>query len=224
MMTPCEERGWKVGDKFVLVKPTDSVEKGDRLELIRDDGTFIPQFRCSGGEDFFLYTDYVEKIEGDMVADTVYGRINWDESPEDATHFHRSLGWIKRTPLLWYYWGGSEVGCGWVQIGDQENFENECVQDLIGRPLEPDLPMKQTEGTTMKSLYPEYYKDVSELDEMDVYMVHEVFQIQDSSGCLQHASKKILLSGVRTGGKPAWKDIKEARDTLTRKLQIMGVE
>ena len=76
----------------------------------------------------------------------------------------------------------------------------------------------------MKGKYPKYYKDVSELTEIDVYQTHELFQIQDCSGCIQHASKKLLLSGVRTGGKSKADDIKEARDTLTRWLQINDAE
>lgn len=74
----------------------------------------------------------------------------------------------------------------------------------------------------MKDKYPKYYKDVSELNEIDVYQAHKLFDIQDPSGAIQHASKKLLLSGVRTGNKAAIDDIREARDTLTRYLEIMG--
>jgi hypothetical protein len=77
---------------------------------------------------------------------------------------------------------------------------------------------------SMAELYPDYYRDVRHFDEMDVYAVHDTFRVDDPSGCLQHASKKILLSGTRNGGKSLAQDIKEARDTLTRKLQLMGVE
>lgn len=73
---------------------------------------------------------------------------------------------------------------------------------------------------TMAQKYPQYYKSVGDLKEIDVYAVHHLFDIQDPSGCIQHASKKLLLSGVRTGGKSALKDIKEARDTLTRYIQL----
>ena len=72
----------------------------------------------------------------------------------------------------------------------------------------------------MREKYPKYYKDVSQLREIDVYLTHKLFEIDDPSGCIQHASKKLLLSGVRTGGKSKVDDIKEARDTLTRWLQI----
>ena len=76
------------------------------------------------------------------------------------------------------------------------------------------------ESSEMARRYPKYYKDVSAIDSLDVYAVHQLFDIQDPSGALQHASKKLLLSGVRTGGKSQFKDIKEARDTLTRWLQL----
>jgi len=74
--------------------------------------------------------------------------------------------------------------------------------------------------TTMSAKYPKYYKDVSHLREVDVYMVHQLFNIEDPSGAIQHASKKLLLSGVRTGGKSKYDDIREARDTLNRWLEI----
>ncbi len=77
---------------------------------------------------------------------------------------------------------------------------------------------------SMAELYPKYYKDFTGVDEADVYLVHDRFQINDPSGCIHHASKKLLLCGVRTGGKDMATEIKEARDTLTRKLQLMGVE
>ena len=72
----------------------------------------------------------------------------------------------------------------------------------------------------MSAKYPKYYKSVEGMEEIDVYAVHHLFKITDPSGCIQHASKKLLLSGVRTGGKSAYDDIREARDTLTRWLQL----
>ncbi len=73
---------------------------------------------------------------------------------------------------------------------------------------------------SLSKMYPKYYKDVGDLTSIDVYAVHMLFDIQDASGAIQHASKKLLLSGVRTGNKSAYKDIQEARDTLTRWLQL----
>lgn len=99
------------------------------------------------------------------------------------------------------------LGCNHRTHPD-EDFCSACTQ----KPL--------FDNTALSSRYPQYYKSVGDLEEVDVYAVHHLFSIQDPSGCIQHASKKLLLSGVRTGGKSQFKDIKEARDTLTRWLQL----
>lgn len=70
--------------------------------------------------------------------------------------------------------------------------------------------------------YPAYFKEVKFLTHIDVYAVHNLFGINDPSGAIQHASKKLLLSGVRTGGKSAIDDVREARDTLNRYLEMHG--
>lgn len=76
------------------------------------------------------------------------------------------------------------------------------------------------EPAVMSLKYPQYFKDVSEFTEVDVYAIHHLFEVDDPAGCIQHASKKLLLSGVRTGGKSKFQDIKEARDTLNRWLEL----
>lgn len=68
--------------------------------------------------------------------------------------------------------------------------------------------------------YSKYRKDVSELDEVDVYDVCELFSVNDPSGATQHAIKKLLLSGQRTGGKAASVDIAEAIDSLKRAQEL----
>ena len=77
--------------------------------------------------------------------------------------------------------------------------------------------MSSVESNVIK--YPHYFKDVTNLSEVDIYQVCKLFNIQDPSGCLQHAIKKLLVSGNR-GYKDNLQDIKEARDTLNRYLEI----
>ena len=77
--------------------------------------------------------------------------------------------------------------------------------------------MPSIESNVIK--YPHYFKDVTNLSEVDIYQVCKLFDIKDSSGCLQHAIKKLLVSGNR-GYKDNLQDIKEARDTLNRYLEI----
>ena len=103
------------------------------------------------------------------------------------------------------------IGCTNVVLG-LKDFCDDCDSQFT--------PSKQNDNEDMSAKYPQYYKPVGELVFVDIYAVHKLFNIQDPSGCIQHASKKLLLSGVRTGGKSAYDDIKEARDTLTRWLQL----
>ena len=112
------------------------------------------------------------------------------------------------------------IGCN-EQAQPADDFCGYCKQ-VIASNKQQDMgrdPVSE-EVESMAKKYPAYYKDVSHLDEIDVYAVHHVFNVQDSSGAIQHASKKLLLSGARTGGKSVFKDIREARDTLTRWMQL----
>lgn len=59
-----------------------------------------------------------------------------------------------------------------------------------------------------------YFKDVSKLQEIDVYRVLSLFNVTDP--CLQHALKKLLVAGGRGAGKDVSRDIKEAIDSLLR--------
>jgi hypothetical protein len=103
------------------------------------------------------------------------------------------------------------LGCSAIlPAGSDKDFCMLCESQIHQKPREQSIADK----------YPQYYKKVGRLTEIDVYAVHHLFDIQDPSGCIQHASKKLLLSGVRTGGKSVLKDITEARDTLTRWIQL----
>lgn len=88
--------------------------------------------------------------------------------------------------------------------------------------LEPpkDYAEPVTQAESISDAYPKYYKDVRGIDVIDVYKTHELFGIDDPSGAIHHASKKLLLSGARTGGKSKYDDVREARDTLTRWLDM----
>lgn len=74
---------------------------------------------------------------------------------------------------------------------------------------------------SLDNLYPKYYKVIpSDWKVIDVYGVCKLFPVADDSGCINHATKKLLVPGVRTGGKTMYQDVKEARDSLNRWLQL----
>ena len=107
------------------------------------------------------------------------------------------------------------VGCSTdVSQYGSGDFCKTCTEEMSSLNGTP------AQNPSMSELYPKYYKDFTGVDEADVYLVHDRFKIEDHSGCLHHASKKLLLSGVRTGGKSKFDDVREARDTLNRWLEI----
>lgn len=85
--------------------------------------------------------------------------------------------------------------------------------DELASAIKKDLALKKDRE------YNHYFKDVSGLDAIDVYMVCKLFDVQDNSGALQHAIKKMLCSGQR-GVKDKLSDIREARDSLNRFLEM----
>lgn len=72
--------------------------------------------------------------------------------------------------------------------------------------------------------YPQYYKDVGEYSEIDVYAIHQLFNIKDPSGCIQSASKKLLMSGSHIDSKDTITTITKARDALNRWLELNPLE
>lgn len=68
--------------------------------------------------------------------------------------------------------------------------------------------------------WPAYWKFIPPgWSAIDTYRLGEMFPVADPSGRILHARKKLLVPGVRTGGKSMYKDIKEARDTLSQWLE-----
>src|SRR5690554_6402056 len=68
--------------------------------------------------------------------------------------------------------------------------------------------------------YSAYFKDVRHLDYIDVYRTVSLFDCEKHGHAISHAAKKLLLTGVRTGGKNAEQEVQEAIDTLTRWLEM----
>lgn len=93
----------------------------------------------------------------------------------------------------------------------QERTASITVPPLQGHSM----PSVEDPNAELARLYPKYHKPLpAHWQTVDVYRVHSLFPVVDPSGRLVHSSKKLLLSGVRTGGKSQYDDVREARDTL----------
>jgi len=91
-----------------------------------------------------------------------------------------------------------------------------CLPPEIAHAFERDVPPAPTPARK----HGHYFRGVAHLQEIDVYRVLELFNVTDQA--LGHAIKKLVVPGMRGGGKPAIKDIQEAVDTLQRWLQMRG--
>jgi len=89
-----------------------------------------------------------------------------------------------------------------------------------GRVWTTDKEIELIKSSVPERKHSHYYKDVSGLDYIDVYAVCDLFEVDDPSGCMQHAIKKLLCSGKR-GVKSSEKDLQEAVDTLQRKIDMV---
>lgn len=81
--------------------------------------------------------------------------------------------------------------------------------------------MKHSEGGfEHKHYYREWHGKI------DIYRILSLYEVDDP--CLQHAVKKLIVTGQRGGQKDFRRDVQDAIDTLNRKLEMLdedeGVE
>lgn len=79
--------------------------------------------------------------------------------------------------------------------------------------------IKGGKGDSGQPKHSHYHKDVSDYDTIDIYVICDLY-VNDNSGCIQHAVKKLLCCGNR-GVKNNVKDLQEAIDTIQRKIEIL---
>ena len=106
------------------------------------------------------------------------------------------------------------IGCDQNITNTKQDFCTACnyVHSILGQ-ISDTLLMEEEE--------PEQF-DIP----LDTYAVHHAFDLQDPSGCLQRASRIILMSGQMNeeADTPKSADIIEAREMLTRWLQLNKYE
>lgn len=100
--------------------------------------------------------------------------------------------------------------------------ETEAMEAILGTSIQRGITDKPSEANmSMADKYPKYYKHIPKgAMVLDVYAICQMFPVDDATGCINHARKKLLVPGTRTGGKSFYQDIKEARDTLNRYLEL----
>ena len=96
-----------------------------------------------------------------------------------------------------------------------------CVAATIEQVTMPypddDARHFETSDVPETKKYPYYFKDVSNVAQIDVYSVLRLFEVTDP--CLQHIVKKALCAGKR-GAKDFAKDVQEIADTADRLIEL----
>lgn len=88
---------------------------------------------------------------------------------------------------------------------------------LAQRMVEPEVADEWAARQAAK--FPAYWREIPKgWRFIDTYRINQLFPVEDSSGAVLHARKKLILAGVRTGGKSMDKDLREACSTLECKL------
>lgn len=104
-----------------------------------------------------------------------------------------------------------EVTTDWLDKNKVENAALKQELHALGNTFSVQTPVNQP-------LFPHYYKDVPRnATHVDIYWVLKAWEVIDP--CIQHAVKKLMAAG-RRGAKNTEKDLKEARDSITRALEL----
>lgn len=100
----------------------------------------------------------------------------------------------------------------------RDTGSSEMSEELFGMLLDyrnTPNPQGDEEAEQMARDFRAYWKELPEhWVAIDTYRVNRLFPVEDHSGQLLHARKKLLVPGCRTGGKSVYQDIKEAHRTL----------
>lgn len=163
------------------------------------------QRRCSPADKF----NEIAERASSMIKDNPLLRLqDWDEIRDWS--IPHGLEFFRLT-------GGMRIDNAEL-IGDLTQFNEAPNAPAQPGDVGPDADLSDA---SLADLYPKYYKRIpTSWKVIDVYGVHSLFPIEDFSGAIHHSSKKLLVPGVRTGGKSMRKDIVEARDTLNRWLEL----
>jgi DNA-binding protein Fis len=99
-----------------------------------------------------------------------------------------------------------------------ERLSDTCIDEMGIANFQKKCQQKEATARVNRK-HSHYFKDVSGVDQIDVYAVLRLFDVTDP--CLQHIVKKALCAG-RRGAKDWAKDVQEIADTANRLIELEG--
>lgn len=129
----------------------------------------------------------------------------------------------KRKMLQAWNFGGTEWVIGDNNFNSNSNYAHLNREQLLAMDAITSMSVEDylLSKDTDERKHNHYYKDVRHLDYIDIYRFCDLFIEDDPSGALHHAIKKLAACGRRGAGKDELKDLKEAADTINRKIEML---
>lgn len=187
--------------------------EGVRQSMVKeylDSNYVLREVKCTSGDNR-VPSDWIEIPEGAI-------KLMHPGYRDDLVHFINEYGKLMSTDDIrenrgyWY---------------ESDYYSSGCFATLWSRFTQPDeLPFiddePKLEDIELNPLpkHSHYFKDVSDVAQIDVYDVLLRFGVTDP--CLQHIVKKALCAGNR-GHKDFERDLQDIHDTAKRALEIHGV-
>ncbi len=110
------------------------------------------------------------------------------------------------------------IGCT-TQISETVDFCSECLALNTPGQVQLSFDFDSDEASPPKQRSRQF-QNANRNENVDVFGIHQLFEIRDFSGCIHQASTKLLLSGDNSTSRPLVQDITDARDFLNRWLEL----
>lgn len=214
------EKGYEHGVQHMEMQNSigKSLEVSDKLSLTEYEFESIIDEAFEEG-----YAQAYSELQAKTERERALQEKAWDEGYDQAIDSLIEAGVIGEDEEDYLDEEYSEYEFGYAEDNEEDGEEEYCFSKELDKILNGDSTLyAKTDGLERKHSH--YFKDVRHLDYIDVYQVCKLFPVDDDSGAITHARKKLLVAGGRGAGKDMIKDITEARDTLNRYLQIEGIE
>ena len=164
-------------------------------------------------DDWFFYESENKLGDKDIIEIPEGAESAYFYSGSKSIEFYKKDLYFDRYDLKWFYCDTSKITGDLVWKRDKVEVE--------GEKFDTDEMLADVEvQMATYSQHSHYFKDVRDLNVIDVYQVLKLFNVTDP--CLQHIVKKALVAGGR-GHKDLERDLKDIHDTSKRALEINNI-
>jgi len=164
-----------------------------------------------GGKPNFDLIERPKKRLTQAVFDGLLPEYRWAAVDSDGRAYAHECTPRGKTAICWFRRRGRAT----CFIG--EGYDTTYWQNSLIERQEVSNRVEQLRSVEAARKHSHYFKDVSGVDQIDVYAVLRLFEVTDP--CLQHIVKKALCAGKR-GAKDWAKDVQEIADTAQRLIEL----